>query len=225
MSGRISSRDIEEIKSRANIADVVGEYVNLRPASVGSLKGLCPFHDEKSPSFNVRPAQGFYHCFGCGEGGDVFKFLQQLEKLSFSEAVERVAQKIGFQITYEAGAPSVDSGVKARVLEANSLAAEFYQTQLYTDEAIPARDFLKGRGFDKSAAQHFSVGYAPKGWSNLVEYLAGKGFSIAELVTAGLATKSDRGGYDKFRGRLIWPIRDTSNQVIGFGARKLRPPP
>lgn len=221
MSGRISSRDIEEIKSRANIADVVGEYVNLRPASVGSLKGLCPFHDEKSPSFNVRPAQGFYHCFGCGEGGDVFKFLQQLEKLSFSEAVERVAQKIGFQITYEAGAPSVDSGVKARVLEANSLAAEFYQTQLYTDEAIPARDFLKGRGFDKSAAQHFSVGYAPKGWSNLVEYLAGKGFSIAELVTAGLATKSDRGGYDKFRGRLIWPIRDTSNQVIGFGARKL----
>lgn len=221
MSGRISARDIEEIKSRANIADVVGEYVNLRPASVGSLKGLCPFHDEKSPSFNVRPAQGFYHCFGCGEGGDVFKFLQQLEKLSFTEAVERIAQKIGYQITYEAGSPSVDTGVKARILEANSLAADFYQAQLYADDANVARDFLKGRGFDKSAAQHFSVGYAPRGWSNLVEHLTAKGFSVAELVTAGLATKSDRGAYDKFRGRLIWPIRDTSNQVIGFGARKL----
>jgi len=221
MAGKISARDIEEIKSRINIADVISEYVALKPASVGSLKGLCPFHDEKSPSFNVRPAQGFYHCFGCGEGGDVYKFLQQLDKISFTEAVEKCAARVGFAITYEEGGASENQGQKARILEANNAAAKFYQSQLITDDAVPGRDFLKGRGFDKAAAELFGVGFAPKGWSNLTDHLKGQGFTVDELVTAGLATKSDRGAYDKFRGRLIWPIRDTTGQVIGFGARKL----
>lgn len=221
MAGKISARDIEEVKSRINIADVISEYVALKPASVGSLKGLCPFHDEKSPSFNVRPAQGFYHCFGCGEGGDVYKFLQQLDKISFTEAVEKCASRVGYAISYEEGGASENLGQKARILEANNAAAKFYQSQLMTDDAIPGRDFLKGRGFDKVAAELFGVGFAPKGWNNLTDHLKAQGFTVDELVTAGLATKSDRGAYDKFRGRLIWPIRDTTGQVIGFGARKL----
>ena len=221
MAGKIRARDIEEVKSRVNIADVVGEYVSLKNASVGSLKGLCPFHDEKSPSFNVRPMQGFYHCFGCGEGGDVYKFIQQMESISFYEAVEKLASRVGFELTYEDGGSAPDQGQRSRILEANTAAAAFYQSQLMTDDAIPGRDFLKGRGFDKAAAETFGVGFAPKGWSNLTDHLKKLGFSIEELVTAGLATKSDRGAYDKFRGRLIWPIRDSTSQVIGFGARKL----
>ena len=221
MAGKIRARDIEEVKSRVNIADVVGEYVSLKNASVGSLKGLCPFHDEKSPSFNVRPMQGFYHCFGCGEGGDVYKFIQQMESISFYEAVEKLASRVGFELTYEDGGSAPDQGQRSRILEANTAAAAYYQSQLMTDDAIPGRDFLKGRGFDKVAAETFGVGFAPKGWSNLTDHLKKLGFSIEELVTAGLATKSDRGAYDKFRGRLIWPIRDSTSQVIGFGARKL----
>jgi DNA primase len=221
MAGKIRARDIEEVKTRVNIADVIGEYVSLRPASAGSLKGLCPFHDEKSPSFNVRPAQGFYHCFGCGEGGDVYKFIQQLDQLSFTESVEKLAARIGFELSYEEGGASPELGQKSRVLEANNAAALFYQEQLMTDAAIPGREFLKGRGFDKTAAEQFGIGFAPKGWNGLFDHLTKKGFTIDELATAGLVTKSDRGAYDKFRGRLIWPIRDTTGQVIGFGARKL----
>jgi DNA primase len=221
MAGKIRARDIEEVKTRVNIADVIGEYVSLRPASAGSLKGLCPFHDEKSPSFNVKPAQGFYHCFGCGEGGDVYKFIQQLDQLSFTEAVEKLAARIGFELSYEEGGASPEQGQKSRVLEANNAAAAFYQEQLMTDAAIPGREFLKGRGFDKSAADQFGIGFAPKGWNGLFDHLTKKGFTSDELVAAGLVTKSDRGAYDKFRGRLVWPIRDTTGQVIGFGARKL----
>jgi DNA primase len=221
MAGKISARDIEEVKARVNIADVVGGYVALKPASAGSLKGLCPFHQEKSPSFNVRPLQGFYHCFGCGAGGDVYKFLQEMESLSFYEAVENLAGKVGFTLTYEAGAKGPDQGQKARIFEANQLAAKYFQDQLMTDAAIPGRDFLKSRGFDRQAAELFGVGFAPKGWNNLTDHLKAAGFTEEELITASLSSKGERGLYDKFRGRLIWPIRDTSNQVIGFGARKL----
>jgi DNA primase len=221
MAGKISPRDIEEVKARVNIADVVGAYVALKPASAGSLKGLCPFHQEKSPSFNVRPLQGFYHCFGCGAGGDAYKFLQEMESLSFYEAVENLAAKVGFTLTYEAGAKGPDQGQKARIYEANAAATKYFQDQLMTDAAIPGRDFLKSRGFDKSAADLFGVGFAPKGWNNLTDHLRASGFTEEELITASLSSKGERGLYDKFRGRLIWPIRDTSNQVIGFGARKL----
>ena len=224
MAGKIRARDIDEVKQRVNIADVISEYVALKPASVGSLKGLCPFHDEKSPSFNVRPSQGFYHCFGCGEGGDVYKFVQQMDSLSFYEAVEKIAARVGFELSYEEGGASPDQGQRARILEANNAASVYYQEQLMTDAAIPGRDFLKGRGFDKDAAQLFGVGFAPKGWNNLFDHLSKLGFTIDELVSAGLVSKSDKGdkgAYDKFRGRLIWPIRDTTGQVIGFGARKL----
>ena len=132
MAGRISARDIEEVKSRVNIADVVSDYVALRPAGVGSLKGLCPFHDEKSPSFTVKPNDGFYKCFGCGEGGDVYKFLQQLDHISFYEAVEKMASRVGFTLTYEeGGGPAPDHGLKNRILEANNATALFYQSQYF----------------------------------------------------------------------------------------------
>jgi len=222
MAGRISARDIEEVKSRVNIADVVSDYLALRPAGVGSLKGLCPFHDEKSPSFTVKPNDGFYKCFGCGEGGDVYKFLQQLDHISFYEAVEKLAGRVGYVLTYEeGGGPSPDHGLKNRILEANNAAALFYQSQIMSDAAETGREFLKSRGFDKAAAERFSIGFAPKAWSELYAHLKALGFSDEELISAALVTKGDKGIYDKFRGRLIWPIRDSTSQVIGFGARKL----
>ena len=222
MAGRIRARDIEEVKSRVNIADVVSDYLALKPAGVGSLKGLCPFHDEKSPSFTVKPNDGFFKCFGCGEGGDVYKFVQQLDHISFYEAVEKLAARVSFVLTYEEGAgPSPDYGLKNRILEANNAAALFYQSQLMSDGAELGRDFLKSRGFDKTAAERFSIGFAPKAWAELFNHLKSLGFSDDELISAALVTKGDKGIYDKFRGRLIWPIKDATSQVIGFGARKL----
>lgn len=219
MSGRVRASDIEELKARVNIVDIVGEYVALRPASAGSLKGLCPFHSEKSPSFNVRSSPGFYHCFGCGVGGDVFKFLQEIESLSFADAVERLAARIGFELHYEEGGSDV--GSRARLLAANKAAAEYFRAQLLSEEAETARVFILSRGFSAQNAQTFDLGYAPRGWQNLCNALKQQGFTDQELVEAGLASKGDRGVFDKFRGRIIWPIRDANGQVLGFGARKL----
>jgi len=220
MTGKIRQSDIENLKAQANIADIVSDYVALKPASVGSLKGLCPFHDEKTPSFNVRNGQGFYHCFGCGAGGDVYKFLQEIESLSFTEAVERVASKFGYTLHYD----DIDTGevqARSRTFEANQLAASFFLEKLSSAEAKMARETLISRGFDADSMKHFGVGYAPKGWSNLTDFLKTKGFTEEELVVAGLVSRGEKGIYDRFRGRLIWPIRDANNQVLGFGARHL----
>lgn len=220
MAGRIKDSDKEELKARINIADVVGDYVALKPSGSGSYKGLCPFHDEKSPSMTVTPSKGMFHCFGCQTGGDVFKFLGDIEKLSFYETVEKLAARIGFPLTYEEGA-SKENGQRARVLEANTLAAAFFVEALATEDALPGREFLKQRGFTSEAAEHFGIGWAPKGWNHLTDHLKAKGFTDEELILAGLSSAGDRGSYDKFRGRVIWPIRDATNQVIGFGARKI----
>jgi DNA primase len=216
---RVRAEDIEELKARLDIVEIISGYLALKPAGAGSFKGLCPFHGEKTPSFNVRANPAFYHCFGCGVGGDVFKFVQEIESLSFQDAVTRLAEKVGFQLSFEEG--SGEQSQRARILAANAAAAEFYVEQLAGQEAQFARDFLVGRGFDAAAAKQFGVGYAPKGWQHLVDALAKKGFTLDELEAAGLATKSERGGYDRFRGRLVWPIRDSNSQVLGFGARKL----
>lgn len=221
MPGLIRRSDIDEVRSRTNIADIVGDYVSLRNAGGGSLKGLCPFHDERSPSFHVRPQVGFYHCFGCGEGGDVFTFLQKLEHVSFQEAVERLAARLGYQLHYEDGAAAADHGNRARLLAANRAAEEFYRSQLTTPEAEPARQFLGARGFDPGAAERFGVGFAPRGGA-VGRHLRGLGYTEEELLAAGLIGKGDRGDiYDRFRGRLIWPIRDVTGATVGFGARKL----
>src|SRR5215207_2494566 len=181
MAGRIRQSDVEEVKARTNIADIVGEHVSLKSAGVGSLKGLCPFHDERSPSFHVSPGLGYSHCFGCGESGDVYSFLQRMDHVSFTEAVERL------------GSPEAEVG----------------------------RRFLGERGFDAEAARRFGVGFAPKSWDALTNHLKARGFSTEELAASGLVSQGDRGVYDRFRGRLVWPIRDVTGQTVGFGARRL----
>ncbi|WP_375400693.1 DNA primase [uncultured Amnibacterium sp.] len=221
MAGRIRNEDIEAVRSRINIADVIGEQVTLKRAGVDSLKGLCPFHEERSPSFHVRPQGGYFHCFGCGEGGDAIAFLMKFEHVTFAEAVERLAQRIGFQLTYEDGGPARDTANRVRLIEANRVAAEFFAANLDSAGAAPGREFLTGRGFDAQAASRFGLGWAPKSWDELTRHLRGKGFDDAELQAAGLVSAGDRGVYDRFRGRLVWPVRDLSGAVLGFGARRL----
>ncbi|WP_424935660.1 MULTISPECIES: DNA primase [Bacteria] len=218
---RISQADIDEVKARTNIADIVGERVALKSAGVGSMKGLCPFHDEKSPSFHVRPQVGFYHCFGCGASGDVYSFLREMDHVSFSEAVERLAGRIGFTLHYEDGGAAPETSGRSRLYAANAAAAEFFRGQLLSPEAESARRFLGERGFDAGAAAHFGVGYAPRGWDGMLKAMSAQGFTRDELSAAGLVSTGQRGVYDRFRGRLVWPIRDVTGQTIGFGARRL----
>ncbi|GAA5167308.1 DNA primase [Pseudonocardia eucalypti] len=223
MAGRIRDADIAQVRERARIDEVVGEYVALRRAGAGSLKGLCPFHDEKTPSMNVRPTHGTFHCFGCGEGGSVIDFVMKIEHLGFVEAVERLADKVGVRLTYEGGGSSVqrEKGTRTRLLEANRRAAEFYAERLRTPEAAPAIQFLTGRGFDSAAAATFGCGYAPAEWDGVTKHLLAAGFSLDELMKAGLSKEGRRGPIDRFRRRLLWPIRDLGGEVVGFGARRL----
>jgi DNA primase len=222
VAGLIKRGDIDEVRQRVNIADVVGDYVTLKSAGVGSMKGLCPFHDERSPSFHVRPQAGFYHCFGCGEGGDAYSFLQKIDHLSFQEAVERLAERVGYQLTYEDGSGGAPAGNRARLYAANQAAEKFFREHLGKPEAELGRAFLGERGFDALAAERFGVGFAPASYDALSKHLVAAGFTIQELLDAGLVSQGDRGVYDRFRGRLVWPIRDVTGQTIGFGARKLR---
>ncbi|WP_328364884.1 DNA primase [Streptomyces sp. NBC_00445] len=224
MAGRINDEDVKAVRDAVPIDAVVSEYLQLRPAGGGNMKGLCPFHDEKSPSFQVSPSKGFFHCFGCQEGGDTITFVMKVDHLSFSEAVERLAGQAGITLRYEEGGynPSHQRGERIRLVEAHKIAAQWYMEQLATSpEADTGRKFLAERGFDQSAAEHFSVGYSPQGWDHLTRYLRGKGFSDKELLLSGLAQEGRRGPIDRFRGRLMWPIRDIAGDVVGFGARKL----
>jgi len=222
MPGLIRRSDIDEVRSRTNIADIVGDFVTLKSAGVGSMKGLCPFHEERSPSFHVRPQVGLYHCFGCNEGGDVFSFLQKMDHVTFAEAVERLAARLGYELHYEDGGQASDHGNRARLLAANAAAEKWFQAQLGTPAAQIGRDFLGARGFDAAAAQHFGIGFAPKSFNALGDAMKAQGFTLEELTASGLLSTGDRGNaYDRFRGRLIWPIRDVTGQTVGFGARKL----
>ncbi|MDJ0394581.1 DNA primase [Rhodococcus sp. G-MC3] len=224
MAGRIPERDIAAIRERTRIEDIVGDYVSLKRAGGDSMKGLCPFHDEKSPSFHVRPNHGHFHCFGCGEGGDAYSFLQKIEHISFVEAVEQLAERANYSISYEGGGPSVqrDRGTRARLIAANSAAQEFYAARLREPDAQTARDYLTERNFDGQAALTYGCGYAPDGWDTLTKHLLTHGFEAKEIIDAGLATPGKRGTpIDRFRRRLVWPIRSQSGDVIGFGARKL----
>ncbi|MDN3481574.1 DNA primase [Arthrobacter sp. APC 3897] len=226
MAGLIKREDIDEVRSRTDIKAVIDGYVTLKSAGIGSYKGLCPFHDERSPSFHVRPQVGTYHCFGCGESGDVISFVQKMDHGTFSETVEKLAARLGYELRYEDGGTGPrreDVGKRQRLLDAHKIAAEFFAAQLRTPGAQAARDFLQERGFDPAAAAHFGVGYAQQGWDTLLKHLTAKGFTREELAGTGMfSTGSDASRfYDRFRGRLIWPIRDLTGAVIGFGARKL----
>lgn len=225
MAGLIRNEDIQQVRERVRIEDIVGAHVTLQRAGVGSVKGLCPFHDERTPSFHVRPQMGFYHCFGCGEGGDVIDFVMKINHLPFAEAVEFLAGQIGYTLRYEESGGQQrrpqDPNRRSRLIAANREAAEFYVAQLSSPEAAPGRSFLAERGFDRDVAETFGVGYAPKGWTHLFDHLRKKGYTEKELTAAGLVSQGRSGSYDRFRGRLMWPIRDTTGSVVGFGARKL----
>lgn len=224
MAGRIPDRDIAAIREKIRIEDVVGDYVQLRRAGADSMKGLCPFHDEKSPSFHVRPNHGHFHCFGCGEGGDVYAFVQKIEHVTFVEAVELLADRVGYTVTYSgASATNVqrDRGSRSRLLAANVAAQEFYAAALQSEEAAPARQYLTDRNFDAAAAARFGCGFAPSGWESLTKHLLRKGFEFKELEAAGLSREGRRGPMDRFHRRLLWPIRAAGGEVIGFGARRI----
>ena len=222
MAGRIKDEDVTYIRDHSPIDDVVGDYVQLKNAGGGQKKGLCPFHDEKSPSFHVTPSKGFFHCFGCQVGGDVIAFIMKLEHLTFMETVERLADRIGYTLRYESGGVSTGPSInRSRLVAANTAASIFYQEQLQLPAAQHGRDFLTKRGFDRDAAKNFNVGYAPDEWDGLYKNLKGKGFSDEELNLAGLVKEGTKGMIDRYRNRLIWPVKDISGDVVGFGARKL----
>ncbi|WP_432050685.1 DNA primase [Verrucosispora sp. NA02020] len=227
MAGRIRDEDIALVRERTSIAEVISDTVTLRSAGGGNLKGLCPFHDEKSPSFNVSPARNVWYCFGCGAGGDAIKFLMDAEHLSFVESVERLAERAGVQLRYiedDRSAPRTrpQQGQRQRLVAAHAAAVEFYTAQLTTAGARTAREFLAERGFDRAAAERYGCGFAPEGWDPLTKHLRQRGFTHDELVTAGLSRPARSGSLiDRFRRRLLWPIRDLTGDVIGFGARKL----
>ena len=223
MSGRIRDEDVAYVRTNSAIDEVVGEYIQLRNAGGGQKKGLCPFHDEKSPSFHVTPGKGYFHCFGCQVGGDVIAFIMKIDHLSFTETIEKLAERIGYQLRYDESKSSnpAPKGQRSRLVAANMAAALFYREQLSTPQAAIGRDFLKGRGFDADSATHFGVGYAPVEWDALTKVLRAQGFTIEELNLAGLVKDGQRGPIDRFRNRLVWPIRDISGDIVGFGARKL----
>ena len=220
MAGRINDEDIALVRERCRIDDVVRDYVALRSAGGGSWKGLCPFHDEKTPSFTVTPSRGFFYCFGCGEGGDVITFLQRQQNLSFTEAVQTLADRAGIilRITDDGQGPGQPPGQRKRILEANAAAQEFFAAQLASPEAVTARQFLDQRGFDRAVAEQFVLGYAPRGGHALRQALTSQGFEEATLRAAGLVRD---GGRDFFSGRLLWPIRDSASSVLGFGGRRI----
>ncbi len=224
MAGMIKREDIERVREETRIEDIVGERVTLKTAGVGSLKGLCPFHEERTPSFHVRPQLGVWHCFGCNEGGDAINFVQKIDHLNFVETVEFLADKAGITLNYEEGtgrSRGVEPGQRQRLLEAHRIAETFYREQLNSPAAEGARRFLAERGFDQNMAAQFGVGYSPDSWDALTRHLRGKSFTDAELITAGLLIQGNRGPYDRFRDRVMWPIRDLTGATIGFGARRL----
>lgn len=224
MPGLIKREDIDAVRERADLREIVEQQVTLKKAGIGSWKGLCPFHDERTPSFHVRPQVGTYHCFGCGESGDVIQFLMSTEHTSFAETVESLAGRLGIELRYEDGGSGPDkeeTGRRQRLLDAHKIADEFYQKHLQSPEAQTGRDMLTGRGFTREHAATFGVGYAPQGWSNLLDHMRREGFRDDELKLTGMFSEGGRGLYDRFRGRLMWPIRDMTGNTVGFGGRRL----
>lgn len=221
----ISSRTIEQVRARARIDEIVGRYVELANAGADSKKGLCPFHDERTPSFHVRPTKGRWHCFGCGEGGDVIDFISKHEGMEFREAVQWLADLVGVDVetTDERPTPTPAGPSLKRLIDTNLAAAQWMAHQLqHSPEAAPARAFLHHRGIDPATALDWGAGYAPGDPMALSRHLTSQGHTTDEQIEAGLLNPSDHGGhYCPFRARLTWAIKDPSGRIIGFGARRL----
>lgn len=210
----------DEIKSRLDIAEVIREYIKLNPAGT-NFKALCPFHNEKTPSFMVSPEKQIWHCFGCGEGGDIFGFVMKIENIEFIDALRLLAKKAGVKLTRQD--PKL-ANLRGRLTEIMNEAIEFYQHNLWqSDLGQPARDYLNQRKISKDSAQEFKLGFAPAGWDGLIIFLKKRGFQEQDILAAGLIIKKDSGSgfYDRFRNRLIFPIFDVHNQPVGLGGRTL----
>ena len=223
MSGLIPERVIAEVRERNDIVSIVSEYVELRRAGK-SWKGLCPFHKEKTPSFNVNPEEQFYYCFGCGAGGNVINFVMAIENLSFREAVERLAERAGIPVVSRRVSPEErrQQSEKERFLELHRAAQEFFHSNLFGKAGGLARQYLAARGIQGETARRFGLGYAPAEWRSLLTYLERRGFSEAECLAAGLASEGRSSRcYDRFRGRLIFPVCDSRGRPIAFGGRVL----
>jgi DNA primase len=222
---RIKEEDIDLLREKADLVEVVSSYTPLKKASGSTFKGLCPFHSEKTPSFTVDTGKSLFHCFGCSRGGNIYQFVQEIESLPFGEAVEWVARRFGYELRYEDQRPgeAQTQGLKRRILEANREAAEFfYKALLNSPDAEPARRYLKSRGFGREVAERWKLGWAP-GRDSLWKELQTKGFKQDELVQADLVRVSERDGsiYDSFRQRIIFPTWGLQDDVVAFGARAM----
>ena len=211
---------MQELSSRNDIVEVVSEYVHLGRRNGTNMFGLCPFHNEKTPSFSVNPDRQIYHCFGCGKGGDVISFIMEVENLSFPEAVEKLAQRAGMAMPEQEFDPQ--SKKRARLIALNRDAAAFFYSQLSTPAGKPACDYMIKRQISPATARNFGLGYAPDSWSSLIDAMREKGYSLSELSEAGLAKPGRNNGfYDTFRNRLMFPVIDVTGKVIGFSGRIL----
>ncbi len=208
----MSSDAKERIRERLPIAEVIGEVVSLKPAGRGRLKGLCPFHNEKTPSFHVHVDRGFFYCFGCHAKGDVFDFVMQTQSVPFAEALRQMGARVGIEVT----PPSPEAGKRRDLLDVNKRASAFFRSQL----GPKATDYLTGRGLSRETLDAFEVGYAPDGWDGLLKHMLTKGTAEADLVSLGLVIENERGRrYDRFRDRIMFPIKDSLGRVVGFSGR------
>lgn len=215
----MSSEAKEQIRSRLDIAEVIGEQVALKPAGRGQLKGLCPFHDEKTPSFHVHRDKGFFYCFGCQAKGDVYDFVMRTQGISFAEALRHLGERAGVEVT----PPTPRDRQRSDAVAINGLAQEYFQANLRDETAgAAAREYLKARKISTESIEKFGIGFAPEGWDGLLRYALNKGHSDQELMAAGLLSENERGRrYDRFRNRLMFPIRDGLSRIVGFAGRVL----
>ncbi|MBI3283049.1 DNA primase, partial [Candidatus Curtissbacteria bacterium] len=214
---------VDEVKSKVDIVEVISSYLPLKRAG-RNLAGLCPFHSEKTPSFMVSPERQAFKCFGCSVGGDVFTFLEKMEGWEFRETLEELAKRAGVKL--KDFKPTGASREKEKLIEINKLAAKFYSYILKNHKlGEPGRQYLKKRGIPETLWEKFDLGYAPGGWENISQFLAKKGFGLADIAIAGLVigreSKSGGGYYDRFRERLMFPIADSRGSVVGFSGRLL----
>jgi DNA primase len=227
MKGRIRDADLEEVRRRVNIVDLTAEYMQLRKAGSGRFKAICPFHQEKTASFSIDATKNLVHCFGCNKGGDAIWFIQEIESLTFVEAVERLAAKLGVQLTYEQVSPAQREafGKKQRLIAAHREAVAFYHDRLMAGpDGKVAREYIKKRGLTKETVESFQLGWAPgpPRWDELCRHLLKQRFTEAELLEAGLASRSERGGViDRFRARVMFPTFDVTGEPVAFGGRVL----
>ncbi|MDD2688553.1 MAG: DNA primase [Candidatus Omnitrophica bacterium] len=221
MSGRIPENILEDILSRINIVEIISGFIPLKQAG-RNFRALCPFHHEKTPSFMVSPDRQIYHCFGCGESGNAFKFLMRYERLEFPEAVEALAKKAGVALPQTAKDDQRGTSIAQQLYKINELTAIFYRNNLSSPDGIRAKNYLLKRGIKEDTLKSFNIGYAPQNWDGLINHLRQKTISLALMEKAGVILPREGGGYyDRFRNRIIFPITDIKSRVLGFGARVL----